>query len=193
MAMSIKNVFSRGIVDKFKDVVDINKLTLKISGKKSEIGKLKAKLGDIVYAKSQEGFTFPEEVVEVLSTIKAVEKEILELENQIITLKTSVKTSKTPKCSKCGIENAADAKFCKKCGIKLETQIEQQACEPTEKKSICSQCGTENEAGGKFCKECGGNLAEPPKATSPEEPSVEEKQSAQEEQTEDSNSSQNAE
>ncbi len=50
------------------------------------------------------------------------------------------------KCSKCNAEIADNAKFCPKCGAKVE-KIE------TEK--ICSNCGEPLKEGAKFCHKCG--------------------------------------
>ncbi|MFX0137567.1 MAG: SPFH domain-containing protein [Candidatus Hodarchaeota archaeon] len=48
------------------------------------------------------------------------------------------------KCSKCGTENKSEAKFCNKCGEKLDTQT-----------INCPKCKTTNPAGSKFCINCG--------------------------------------
>jgi len=64
------------------------------------------------------------------------------------------------KCPECQFENREGAKFCNKCGHKLEI--------------ICSKCGTSNQPGAFFCDECGYNLtlpSEPP----PKELSFDEK------------------
>ncbi len=55
------------------------------------------------------------------------------------------------KCPKCQFDNEADARFCNKCGSKLEI--------------ICPECGIASRSGSQFCKECGHNLtlpSEPP-------------------------------
>jgi len=173
--MSIKDIFSRNIVDKLKDVVDINKLTLKISGKKAEIGKLKVKLGEVVYDNFKEGGALPEEVNEILNTIKVAEEEIAELEEQIASLKTSVKTPESQKCPSCGAENSVDAKFCKECGVKLEKEPEKEPEEPTPPAKVsCPECGVENEPDAKFCVQCGYNLKAPAAEPAPAEPVAQE-------------------
>ncbi|UCF84670.1 MAG: AAA family ATPase [Desulfobacteraceae bacterium] len=55
-------------------------------------------------------------------------------------------------CPTCQFENEADAKFCNKCGSKLEI--------------ICVECGIANRHGSQFCKECGYDLTKPPKPSS---------------------------
>ncbi len=52
------------------------------------------------------------------------------------------------KCPQCQFNNADDAKFCNKCGQRLE--------------SVCPACSKINKAGSKFCKECGQNIEEDP-------------------------------
>ena len=51
-----------------------------------------------------------------------------------------------PACVKCGLENAAGAKFCAGCGTAIPVN------------SRCASCGTESPAGSKFCKKCGAVL-----------------------------------
>ncbi|MBW2118436.1 MAG: AAA family ATPase [Deltaproteobacteria bacterium] len=51
------------------------------------------------------------------------------------------------KCAKCQFENREGAKFCKKCGDKLEL--------------ICLSCGHPYQPGSTFCDECGHDLREP--------------------------------
>jgi class 3 adenylate cyclase/predicted ATPase len=49
------------------------------------------------------------------------------------------------RCSKCGVENRAAAKFCDGCGAPMEAQ--------------CVSCGTLNRAGARFCDGCGTALS----------------------------------
>jgi class 3 adenylate cyclase/tetratricopeptide (TPR) repeat protein len=64
------------------------------------------------------------------------------------------------KCPACQFDNEADAKFCNKCGSKLEI--------------VCPECGKSNRLGSQFCKECGHNLILPSEPA-PEELSFDEK------------------
>ncbi len=51
------------------------------------------------------------------------------------------------KCPKCGFANPDGAKFCNKCGSKMNL--------------VCPGCRSVNPTGSKFCNECGLNLSEP--------------------------------
>jgi hypothetical protein len=51
------------------------------------------------------------------------------------------------KCPKCQVDNREGAKFCKKCGTKLEM--------------VCPSCGNRYEEDSIFCDECGHHLSEP--------------------------------
>ena len=51
-------------------------------------------------------------------------------------------------CPKCKFENREEAKFCKKCGEKLELK--------------CPSCGHEYDSDSVFCDECGHDLRNPP-------------------------------
>src|SRR6266851_3956385 len=48
-------------------------------------------------------------------------------------------------CAKCNYDNPADARFCMKCGTKVEHR--------------CAACNTVNPADANFCRKCGGALA----------------------------------
>src|ERR1700683_1125794 len=52
------------------------------------------------------------------------------------------------RCPICQYENAAQAKFCNQCGVKLDQP--------------CSRCAAPNSPGSKFCQQCGQPLGEPP-------------------------------
>ncbi len=52
-------------------------------------------------------------------------------------------------CPDCGYENTDDAKFCKKCGQRLESSSEGVEC---------PDCGYENEYDAEFCAKCGERL-----------------------------------
>jgi hypothetical protein len=155
MAIKIKEL-GRGLGEKITDIIEINKLTIKISGKKSEISKLKTNLGEVVYDKFKEGSNFYDDASEILNTIKSVEEEIIELQDQIAALKTDLKTTHiNKKCPTCGVENINEAKFCKECGAKLEKMMESTIEKET---TVCAKCGMVNNTDAKFCQGCGETL-----------------------------------
>ncbi|MCO5296829.1 MAG: zinc ribbon domain-containing protein [Fimbriimonadaceae bacterium] len=70
-------------------------------------------------------------------------------------------------CAKCGAQNLENAKFCDRCGAKLETPPPP-APAPTEPaKRFCSACGTPLKPAAKFCGSCG---APQQGAAAPQEP-----------------------
>ncbi|SOZ19459.1 adenylate/guanylate cyclase domain-containing protein [Cupriavidus taiwanensis] len=56
------------------------------------------------------------------------------------------------RCSNCGFENPARAKFCEECGAMLAR--------------VCPRCGHESGSAAKFCSECGAPLGTSPQASS---------------------------
>ena len=71
------------------------------------------------------------------------------------------------KCSKCNAEIADNAKFCPKCGAKVEK------VEPT---NVCPNCGNVLKEGAKFCTKCGTKIGDSDeKATTVVPPAVETK------------------
>lgn len=55
-------------------------------------------------------------------------------------------------CPNCGEPVKLNAKFCEKCGAKIEFA--------EDKKKVCPDCGTPYKQGNKFCEKCGKNLQE---------------------------------
>ena len=60
-------------------------------------------------------------------------------------------------CPKCGTENKAEGRFCKKCGTALEV-VEKDVETVEVKNNFCPKCGSEFKDGGKFCGSCGANI-----------------------------------
>jgi class 3 adenylate cyclase len=57
-----------------------------------------------------------------------------------------MKDQQLQECSKCGTENAPDAKFCQQCGQPLSI--------------ICANCSEINDPDARFCKNCGNELSQ---------------------------------
>lgn len=55
------------------------------------------------------------------------------------------------RCTKCGIDNSIENKFCINCGTELKNQI-------MNDKSFCSSCGVQNLLSSNFCTSCGEPL-----------------------------------
>ncbi|MBR6386007.1 MAG: zinc ribbon domain-containing protein [Ruminococcus sp.] len=59
-------------------------------------------------------------------------------------------------CPSCGASIAKDAKFCDKCGAKIEFPAEAEV-QPTK---FCSECGEPISEDSKFCEKCGASTEE---------------------------------
>ena len=59
-------------------------------------------------------------------------------------------------CPSCGASIAKDAKFCDKCGAKIEIPVEAEV----QAAKFCSECGTSIADGSKFCEKCGTPVEE---------------------------------
>ena len=65
-------------------------------------------------------------------------------------------------CKGCGASVDKNAKFCAKCGTKVEIEVpaetvaeEAEKAEAPAEKKVCSNCGAELAEGAKFCEKCG--------------------------------------
>jgi hypothetical protein len=64
------------------------------------------------------------------------------------------------KCSKCGLENRPQARFCKECGQALGVPAIRQT-PPSSSRAICSACGATAKPDALFCPRCGQPLSPP--------------------------------
>jgi Double zinc ribbon/WD domain, G-beta repeat len=84
------------------------------------------------------------------------------------------------RCSKCGFEVPAGAKFCRNCGAALPRTLSQPSqAGPQQPSAVsaarlqrCPSCGAEVPAGKKFCRSCGAPLGAPLPAPRPTGPSA---------------------
>lgn len=60
------------------------------------------------------------------------------------------------KCSQCGANLNADAKFCPQCGTRIEPPVPEAAEAPQSR--VCPGCGAEVAKGMKFCSQCGARV-----------------------------------
>src|SRR2546430_17633115 len=61
-------------------------------------------------------------------------------------------------CSKCGTQNADDAKFCRGCGVTLGQPVPDTLAAPPAMR--CAACAAMNPAGARFCAKCGADQSE---------------------------------
>lgn len=62
------------------------------------------------------------------------------------------------KCSKCGLENRPDARFCKQCGQPLQEQAAPPVPLIMPSGTICPACGATAKPEARFCPRCGKPL-----------------------------------
>jgi hypothetical protein len=64
-------------------------------------------------------------------------------------------TLTTKDCGKCGSKIQLGDLFCKKCGLKVTTDTNQ---DQSQERIFCTQCGTSNPGNSRFCKKCGSEI-----------------------------------
>lgn len=118
---------------------EINQLEADINGAYISIGK-----------KCMEEHPDDADFAEFYEVIKADNAKIEELNVQLTALEDKVV------CKNCGASVAREAKFCDKCGAKVE--IPAPVVEEETEKVVCPTCGESVAAGSKFCEKCGAAL-----------------------------------
>ncbi|CAM3789536.1 zinc ribbon domain-containing protein [Cohnella lubricantis] len=162
---------SKGVstaTEKAQQTVEITKLHTHISGKRKEIERRYARIGEAVYEaylkkdlSLAEGLVIPE-----CDEISGIKKEIAGLEERIRELRNE-------KECVCGQEVPYDTKFCPSCGHKFPDPVpvpvevieaaeeEEPEAEPeavvveAEAMLVCDNCGAELKQDARFCPDCG--------------------------------------
>jgi len=109
---------SKAASDKTNEMIEVTKLNKKISDSQHAITENYLAIGKLVFEKYTNGSSLDEDVASNCKTISELQEEIKKLQEQI----NGVKGGET--CSNCGSMVAKDAKFCPKCGNKMEVAAE---------------------------------------------------------------------
>ena len=127
---SLKESLSKGITTinvKNNSFMEESKCKTYISTLEKEIQILKQNIGETVYAKSVAGESYEEEVAGMIGQIRGKYEEIEQQKAAIEQLAVQEKqilgnqsmTVNIRYCANCGAQNAANYKFCSKCGSPL--------------------------------------------------------------------------
>ena len=127
---SLKESLSKGITTinvKTNRFMEESKCKTYISTLEKEIQILKQNIGETVYAKSVAGESYEEEVAGMIGQIRGKYEEIEQQKAAIEQLAVQEKqilgnqsmTVNIRYCANCGAQNAANYKFCSKCGSPL--------------------------------------------------------------------------
>lgn len=127
---SLKESLSKGITTinvKANSFMEESKCKTYISTLEKEIQILKQNIGETVYAKSVAGESYEEEVAGMIGQIRGKYEEIEQQKAAIEQLAVQEKqilgnqsmTVNIRYCANCGAQNAANYKFCSKCGSPL--------------------------------------------------------------------------
>ncbi len=148
---------TQSAVQKTKDMTEIAKINSAISDEEKVVNNLYFKIGKQYAATHSD--TFEPEFSEMMNGVKASLDKIEKYRAQIDEIKSVVR------CEKCGAQLTENAKFCVKCGAKVEIK-------PVVNSEVfkCPKCGKELTKDSRFCVECGAQLQ--PKTEEPAEKQV---------------------
>lgn len=113
---------TKTIGEKAEAALEIQKLTSLVGKEESKIESTYKKMGKMVWEKSQNCDCLPDEFKEECEAIKASLAAIDDLKFKIANIKATAFNGDEPKttCPNCGAAVGISAKFCSKCGSKME-------------------------------------------------------------------------
>lgn len=163
-------MLGQGAIQKTKEVTDSAKLSSAIKGLEMQKKEAFSELGKMYYeVYKQYGGSVGQDTANVISTIKEIEQEILQKQDQIRKVKGVIY------CPNCNAEIPVNSTFCNVCGTKIVKQSEgpqfhsdnaaQKAFEvPSQPKTYqkegntCRHCGAALEEDQMFCIFCGARV-----------------------------------
>jgi len=170
----ITDTVSKGVTtatEKAQQTVEITKLNNQISGKRKDIDKLFASIGEAVYDAylAKEMFAAEAKVLPKCEEISAIHDEIAALNARIKTIRNE------KDCDSCGKRVSEDTRFCPSCGhafpapvvekepIQVEPHVPEEAenlaveeeSQRADHRQVCNSCGTPLYADSHFCPACG--------------------------------------
>ena len=108
--------FTKVVIDKTTNIVDITKLNLSKSDAENKINKLYEQIGEIVYKEYANGIEFDGKIGDLCIEIDKFKAQTDEINEQIASLKNTVV------CTDCGQYNEKSSEYCSKCGAKLNPE-----------------------------------------------------------------------
>jgi len=162
----VKEGISKGVSTvsiKSKEMLEANKIKGEIDNLQREKKADLEELGSTIYTMFREGKNYNEGIIQekceallkIDSRIEEKEKELERVHQEAQEALTRQKSSSSL-CT-CGAEILPNAKFCGKCGKKME-DIEVQKEEPKAQGKLCPGCGASMSLDAKFCGKCGTKL-----------------------------------
>jgi len=162
----VKEGISKGVTTvsiKSKEMLEANKVKGQIDNLQRQKKTLLEELGNTIYTMFREGTTYDEgtinqkceSLLKIDSQIDEKEKELEQVHREAQEALNKQKTSQNL-CT-CGAENPPHAKFCGKCGKKIDETEEHQEKTDTQER-VCPGCGASMSMDAKFCGKCGTKL-----------------------------------
>lgn len=138
--------------DKAKETVEITRLNNQISGKKKDIERGYAKIGETVFQAYVAGDLSVAE-----PEIQTISQDIISMQKDISALELKIKETRNEKDCVCGKVVPLEAKFCQGCGHKFEDAV--QPVEAAVAQAKCPSCSSVIEDDARFCGNCGHTIS----------------------------------
>ncbi len=143
------NKMTQSAISKSKEVAEVTKLNLEISGFNQDLKELYTKAGQYVL---ENGIGAGDETLEDLAA------QMLAIKNSIAADEEKIRAVKNINiCPKCGASVSRSSRFCDQCGAEMVVAVPQEetAAEEAPAGSVCKNCGAPIEEGALFCGSCG--------------------------------------
>ena len=143
------NKMTQSAISKSKEVAEVTKLNLEISGFNQDLKEIYTKAGQYVL---ENGIGTGDE------TLGDLAAQMMAIKNSIAVDEDKIRAIKNINiCPKCGASVSRSSRFCDQCGAEMivdEAQGEAEA-EGASAGSVCKNCGAPIEEGALFCGSCG--------------------------------------
>lgn len=143
------NQITKSAVSKSKEMAEITRLNMEISGNEQKIKELAAQIGMCVV--EQQLFSENEQITEWSNKIRELQEAVAKNQSTIQEIRN------INICPNCGAEVSRTSNFCDKCGSPMNRSVLENSAASAF--PVCPNCGEKMEPGTQFCTNCGTKLS----------------------------------
>lgn len=146
------NRLAQSAVTKGREMAEITRLNVEISGLEQRIRELYANLGEYLVQHEELLPASDETVGELLGSLRELREKLERTHRQLLEVK------QCGICPGCGAEVSLGARFCDRCGTPAGGSSTEEDTAQEARQILCASCGAAMEPGVLFCENCGARL-----------------------------------